>query len=1274
MDFKEEVREQAGIRSRVRIYEDGSESLMLPDGKELKYKAPRQVPEQSTQGGFVVQDIPDQSGTTFNVQDVPGGTMELQDIPPMDDVPVEKPYVERATDSFVRGLKNVGLGATSIATFPAEIVGMAGGALDYAQSQVSGTKLGLDLPARRALEFKDSMRDLMGMVPREQETLADRVNQFGGSAALPTGMLASLGKGGGTFAEYGGKLANFILPGTSKYTKTHLGANVAIPTAVDQGLDALVGKANAQTVPGVGDAQTPAGVGFEVQPVDKMHEPSQYEGSDNSPWAWAVAVGFSVAAALGVRRGIQHMMKGPGPDKEYATTLGERLYGSAVDKTRPIVDVMKRVDQGTADRVEDLISVSRRGPMVQRIQHFFETGEFPRRVLTYFGREVKMPFKPSDWFNRLGAMDQQKRQGVERLLEIRDELNQRAINVTDWINKNPNNRTAYHPKAPWNRRHRVDGSRANLMREASILERDPEILQMSEQYHKMAQTVLTYMYRRGLLSVDDYNWLKANRPHYVPGVETPDANTWYNRLIDDMSFKAPNRGVYGDFQHLKARETVGLGNPLAPSQALARYMQGVLEFAEQNEIRQQVISRLWSNPRYKKFLSPLSPNSSKVNNDNIVGYRENGTVKYWEIKDPYLAHALKFEPSWTPWILDAPRRVAQMFKTGIAAPWYVWRSLWMDIATANVALDKNLKLGYVDLLRRRFGFDPTAAAAALEGSVRGVAGQWENLAAKYIEQLVAKDSNLVALLGGRANAQRLGQWMGKQYENSTVALFERWGGGAARFAPSRDMPELKDVLDKVAPLYRGNNVHWAFMKQFYTSTLEGLHNGMRYRMVAANYRPGMSEHEVISLMQKVREGGIDFGKSGGGIGPRFFITSSEYLNTQVQSLAKMAQMAKEHPILTFEAFVATSALPWLATMMHTRAMGPEYEQHYWSMPAWWRAAVFPIYLPGRPPDVYIPVPNPLPEFAAALGMFQAGVDAVYGLRHGSNMNPQVEQALHSVAGTERVKDVMAAYQKTAVPSVPTVFQIGANLAGGQLNTEFDHPFWQELNGMRLGGAGGKEYRHMQGGVPVNVEAALRSLLGTTADVGLQMLVASIDAKQKTGSLEEGMKRAGDEFVHKMELQFPLPGITRPMYAKTNISDIVRKKQEGITELLSEGTIAVRDRDRGYNVGGTQPTQQQDMDTRMALRAVEPFMKRLRDIADDMKRIDNDRQSIKDEMTRLDPDTRQSLLNARLRDRRAQEEQYLVLVNLLEDTLASALKQPAVTIEDFVKHLRSQKGR
>lgn len=700
--------------------------------------------------------------------------------------------------------------------------------------------------------------------------------------------------------------------------------------------------------------------------------------------------------------------------EKIAPTGGERVQTAVQDEFAALKGIFRdKTNSDIADVFDSKLSVAANPiAMNTRIDHTVRTGEFPTSVFSSPNVVTRMPVSPTTWYKDMAQLDTAKRAQLDELLEYGDELDNRRI--------------AFRIHGQPTRTRLMQFDDAQLNAEFAHRYADPDLKRMADQYWGIQRSMLDYMKGRGLLT--DVEWQNLVRDHsrYVPNFEQKPVVSGMEKFWRQFE-RDTNPYIQKDIEELAHRNYStggGLGTIVKPSEAMLKSVQDVLRFTELNDVRRMFFQHTGA--------TPIPGN--KAGNDAIRVRTPTG-IKHYKVDDPVIRSTLMYQPQRSIPVFNSMRRAYQNMTTGLLQPLFSLRAFTYD-ALSLPAVSGTRKAGL--LPAELSGIDVTALPGSVYGIGRGLAGNLKAGSSTLLNDSLRENGRLVQMFG-QQNVQRLADVMASSYEKSTLSILERYGGvSGGKYSHTADISQIEKAIKDYAPELTGHSKGAHTFVRGYRALLDSVQNGARLHYAAMNYKPGMSEKDVLKLMKDVRDLTGDFAVQGSSPKIRGFNTASPYSNVMIQSLARHAKMMKDHPG-KYASWIATGVvMPAAYIMQRAAELGPEYIDHMMNeLTPEQRAGGFVWYHEGRDPQQYTYIPIP-PEFGLFLGMATEGIDALMGYSTGIYKDPAQanwKAALNRFLDVDTAKSMASGagtgLERTTSIAVPPPIAFGAGLAGLQ---------------------------------------------------------------------------------------------------------------------------------------------------------------------------------------------------------------------------------------------------
>lgn len=706
------------------------------------------------------------------------------------------------------------------------------------------------------------------------------------------------------------------------------------------------------------------------------------------------------------------------------------------DKNRAIVGAAEHAQGKALPDFENLVRLGANPTQLsQAISHTIATGEFSIPVIsgtpgTAGVRILKIPslIKLS---KELSLLPQAEKDGFLQYMTALDELDNRKMGFA---------KTGYHVRP-----HMPGLSDTDLRTWVANGKRNPKILHYAQQYRQVFDGILEYKVARGEIKPELAKKWKAAHPNFIPLGQSFEREGWFKRHLREV-FEHPkqidhlkqvdsllsrdvmldsrpslDRGVRipvtatikGKPVTLRPSET-GIGTPNPKTGELESALLPVpvtaINYAEQmlrGSLRNQILKDFAKYIETGKVKIPGIRLTKSVS-DKTVAFMDKGKLRFIHIDDDYVRNAALFMPQHVIPVMNAARKWSQFWMTGPGNPWYALKSAYWDITNAPLLKGPNRKLGYIEkaLGTGKLGiYDPTFLLSVPVGVLRHLkadiasAVQQTFESAMNVSNLSGRNVGVQRLFGPGAT-QKIARVAANAYANSYLKLFESQGGAGYRFGTERDVIKARDIIRKYAPSFYGNSRLASAFVRAYSAVLDAVHNGTKLQYVALNYKSGMTQKELLGLVNEARQlGGGDIARHGAGRVTGAITSTFNYSNVSLQELYQTGKMLKEHPFYAIPQMMFWPAIR-VALLVRAYQLGQEYVDHYFNdRSPEERVNNMAWYHEGKAPRAFLPIPVP-PIYRVPLAVTDSVVDAIFGFSSGVlRKNPEMARILADMNDT-----------------------------------------------------------------------------------------------------------------------------------------------------------------------------------------------------------------------------------------------------------------------------------
>lgn len=607
-----------------------------------------------------------------------------------------------------------------------------------------------------------------------------------------------------------------------------------------------------------------------------------------------------------------------------------------------------QVSEHVIEETDNILSSVRDGAASQMEMVTYREGILPDHY--------NLSIAPQRFRQRMDAMPEPDRQAASDLINLRDELDNRAL----YVSRDPNKRQ---PSRSMDQEIRFEGTDAGIRQRIQQLEQNSHIRQFADDYRQVTRELLDYMRRRGRLTKQEYTNFRDAHPNFRPDYTQRQEAGIVDRFIGrgaPIDVQTGQRNVIYD-------RDVGPGmdpNLMRPDEALREYARNVVRQTETNWALRQATRNMGLNP-VRRVKSDQQ--------DNYLRVYTTAGPRYYRMDDPALRHIAENSPRTLNAMLaglHATRTLYQTGTTGFGQPGFAPVSLGYDLMLGQMTAGRGIRSGYLPARLGDVGIpDPTAFIAAFEGFARGSAA----LGTRYARDFAYRIVDRHPVLAENISAERFARVLDRQFKRSYLAIAESHRALNSRFAV--------DYLD--VDRFRIANTPVGRTVGLFSEVLDIVNNAYRLGRFIRNHDPNAPIDHMLRVHRDTRRSSGDFTRAGVGVFADIAGATMPYYNVAVQALRRFGQTFHENPRLAMSATAMNVAVMTYPAIMAWR-LGEEYVNHYWNNTSWTeRLSRVYFYDENTPPENAPVLWFPLPEASMIGGTALGILDALYGFSSGN---------------------------------------------------------------------------------------------------------------------------------------------------------------------------------------------------------------------------------------------------------------------------------------------------
>ena len=984
-------------------------------------------------------------------------------------------------------------------------------------------------------------------------------------------------------------------------------------------------------------------------------------------------------------------------------TVGDAVQGAVVDRNRPMVNLVERV-AGDPTGFRTMAGVyGNPNAVAQRIEFAASEG----KLLGDGG--ARMPVPPRVMYDRFTALEPGQQEQLSRGLLAADALDDRRVVLRERLTEQATARGVSVDELDRGLVQEItDRTRPSYRNlDNSALERmvqdaraDSRVAELMNTFQQNTRVMLDHMYNNGLFTKDQYEWLVRNRSNYVPHV-LADTRTLTERTLDQLRLINVDKTEQQMFEGLQAllqraphavagEETLRLD----PMRAFDQTFTSIQKFIANNNMRNAFLDHVLSKgaiEREPRLGRLIRKTEGGTYGDNIVSVMRRGEQVRYEVNDPSLLYSLKLNPAYANSVWNWTRRLSQTTQTGKLNP--LWTAslapIMYDAPLAMLTRPAGTAAGLFEHIALKYGVqnrfigDPTSFATAIAGVGIGGYGHVLRAARNTLQRALENNTSLVSMLGGPENASKWFTRVSDAYARSTVAMFEEFGMGSAKFMSDAALPSFRSVARVVSPEL---NAPLSTLQRAWTgygTALEVVQNGMRYGYLWLN-RERVQNKELLAFYTRQLTG--DFGQSGSNRAVRAATAASPYANVTIQSLNRLVE-AGQADFVGMASRLATGALLPMATLyMSWMSQSPNH-QDYWSrLSDFDQTSYIRIPLPGVAPE-HSPAVAIEPTLRPAYAALIHGLDMMFGFTSGMFAQAhQLQRAVDGLTGNSHTERYWSSLSSMLMPQMPPLVTAGAALAGYDTRMEFGEPplrpsMPQQVRSHQVGDT---EQRYVDDIISQRLENAIVAFTGTLGQMSVDMLRAWTWGNRATGSYVDAASGAAERAeVDAMRRLRVFNGLLwqqeARMTTRTNEKEYLDRKRDAMRILSNAANLVA-----AYGATGTGPAAQMSAGQRptigvtgpddplpLVINAVSRFSQQLNSdpmLEQQVSVLQNQMNRVMSDQNRS-PSQREADRNQYARRIQDIHRQMVDRISAFEDQLSIALGRP-VTLEEFSGRVHS----
>jgi len=905
-------------------------------------------------------------------------------VAPEEDIVSNAPEQPRSMlDSVLHGTRVMGAGLVDAALFPSKLI-----------APVVSAAIGDNALSRGNEAWDKTLEDFVGKSSKDYN-IAENMLHFGGQLIPTPGMAAPAARTGVSIAQRVLEAATPLIPARG-LTTTTMGANVALPTAIVEGVDALTGereqRSNNRVVP----------VDNGTSNIPGPSSPQRTSLVDRSKWLeenkeYLLAAPLALATRGKYRKALG--IEGRPPVNEVGAVA--KTERALFDANAPLKNLLTPEQ---VIRIEGTIPPS---SMSARIMFAAKTAIMP-------SSEVRLQHIPAGMLQAWGKLPDDLRSSINTALRAADDLDSRSLGGASIF----------------------PGQTAAQLRGIIARARsNPVAARWMDAHKQTMHDVLDYMRERGLLTADKHTELLTTQSNYVSRI---------GALIKDRSLgAAPGRVVeallsaeqkhdtgLNTIQQLAHRgaQTGDTAETLVDvGTALEQVIANTIRLAETNSIRRRALRTL-----EHVAMSNGKPYAEAVKRaeDSNVSVLVNGVRKYYNVADPTIAEVIQFSPQHTHLLVNEVRHLFQMATTGPIGDGLSMAFTGLPLQSIANAFYESF--GILGQAYKQSKFNPIDAVLALPVGV-GVAVKGR------VTELLARNAEEALLLGTPASktlSQQAVRDAADAYARTIAGTLERNGGVLTGTTTSREFDTMRSLAANYAPTFY-RQTHGSYVpdpvRAVWSQWLwahDSVQLAWKYHYALRNMPGGASRASEQRIANEVARVTGDFRQKGE---PNSVVSllrdATPYGNVALQSMYAWVRGWRNNPTRMFS-FLTGTALASAGLITHQMIDNPELAHFYWNvLTPEQRAQGIPVWEDKNNPAAvqFITYPHePRPLLAAANEAFGTAI----GFKDGSIYNqPDVLAALSEMFNKPWTRDDTTELRSAATGAIGTI--VGdAPLGGG----------------------------------------------------------------------------------------------------------------------------------------------------------------------------------------------------------------------------------------------------
>lgn len=710
-----------------------------------------------------------------------------------------------------------------------------------------------------------------------------------------------------------GELVRSILPGMTDPTTGRAIAQLAVPTAIESGINELVETPESQyqtlfddlgvvdpveqditmfdpqsLLPEPEEDITTFNPQLLTQQVDSIGEfdPAFLQEEEKSAWKrWAAGSaallgGFALARGRIKNHNIRNEVIDASPPGYEATpstpsvdtrppAILNQTLESATKGTEAAQTVTQDANAILNRQVERATDVERALDFQARVEQLTRGGGATKLNEVYnigkFSETNKLDFAPNDWNRAYFGLDDQQRKVLNEYLLAKDVQDSRALYAIKKLADGEE--IGEIPAAS-----ATGWSNKDVVLKIRAIDDFPELKEMAKKYSRMTDATLKNMVEKGVISKETYTDLRTNRPNYVPNIgidpRTGNLVDKMKRIFNDTMVTDDEAFFSQQLSNMRSRnieEGSGVQTFLNPAASLDVYMTQLTQYANKKALQREFVETLQNSgipelsnslkkvSRFRKTKNDKRPVETRPDPSRQIEIPIGDEIVRYEFADPLVKTALEFAPSQAKgnWetYLNFMRTTKQKGLTGEFAPWFAPVAMVYDATFLAANKPKNFKAGLFN-----FQGDPTTVFTSMAGIPRDL------FARMKLEMSQRMEGALIANQGVFAKypdlTKRVSERLRDSYLESSLHLAREQGVFNASL--------LVDAERKIAGMMEGSaaSPYSLSLGRTYKAILESVHNSPRLQFFAQNYRPDMTLDELTKLSAETRNIAGDMSKRG----------------------------------------------------------------------------------------------------------------------------------------------------------------------------------------------------------------------------------------------------------------------------------------------------------------------------------------------------------------------------------------------------------------------------